>query len=210
MRNRTRVLAATAITAGLVTGAAGVAMASTANVQPPAQVRQVTIKAKCVLKSDQAAKLGVPVPRSGKGKQVIRISVGKAGGQPVKVDQPVKVKASAALPNGPGLPPGHARQVYGTAGNPPCAQSAGLKGAVSKVSVRVSVPKGQAAIIAAVASELNVPPARVAVALAPVLASGRVEVSSRAFAAAAASLGVSPGQLAGALAQAKESLAGGH
>jgi hypothetical protein len=65
---------------------------------------------------------------------------------------------------------------------------------------------GQAALVAAVAAELNLSTAQVSTALQPLFAATSPEDTSSLIAAAASSLGVSPQQLAGALAQAKQSL----
>jgi hypothetical protein len=69
--------------------------------------------------------------------------------------------------------------------------------------------QGHDAMVAAVAEELHVSPARVSAALAPLFAAGHADTSSPLFAAAARSLGVSTQQLNTALVQAKQSLAGG-
>jgi hypothetical protein len=60
-----------------------------------------------------------------------------------------------------------------------------------------------------VAGVLHVSTALANTALRPLLRAGMVDPSSREFAAAARSLGVSPQQLSAALAQAKQSLAAG-
>ena len=65
---------------------------------------------------------------------------------------------------------------------------------------------GQAALVAAVAAELNLTTAQVSAALQPLFAATSPDDTSSLIAAAASSLGVSPQQLAGALAQAKQSL----
>jgi hypothetical protein len=62
------------------------------------------------------------------------------------------------------------------------------------------------AMVAAVARELNISPARVAAALQPLFAAGHADTSSPAFAAAARALGVSTDQLNTALIHAKQSL----
>jgi hypothetical protein len=69
--------------------------------------------------------------------------------------------------------------------------------------------QGQDAIVAAVAGELHMSTARVSGALQPLFAAGQADPASPAFAAAARSLGVSVQQLAAALVQAKQSVAGG-
>ena len=87
----------------------------------------------------------------------------------------------------------------------PSGQPAGSKAASAKA---VAQP-GPGAFIAAVAAELHVSTARAGSALRPLLAAGTTGSSSREFAAAAGSLRVTPQQLFAALAQAKQSLAGG-
>ena len=68
--------------------------------------------------------------------------------------------------------------------------------------------QGHAAIVAAVARQLHISPARVSAALQPFFAAGHADSSSPGFAAAARSLGVSVQQLSDALTSAKLSLAG--
>jgi hypothetical protein len=87
----------------------------------------------------------------------------------------------------------------------PSGQPAGSKAARAKA---VAQP-GPGAFIAAVADELHVSTARAESALRPLLAAGMTDSSSRESAAAASSLSVTPQQLSAALAQAKQSLAGG-
>jgi hypothetical protein len=65
---------------------------------------------------------------------------------------------------------------------------------------------GHDAMVAAVAAELHVSTARVAVALQPLFAAGHADTSSPVLAAAARALGVSTGQLNAALMHAKQSL----
>jgi hypothetical protein len=65
------------------------------------------------------------------------------------------------------------------------------------------------AMVAAVAAALHLSTARVSAALAPLFAAGEADPSSPVFASAARALGVSPQQLSTALAQAKQSVAGG-
>jgi hypothetical protein len=69
---------------------------------------------------------------------------------------------------------------------------------------------GQAALAAAVAGELNLSTAQVNAALQPLFAAAGPEDTSSFIPAAARSLGVSTQQLAGALVQAKQSLAPGR
>ena len=80
---------------------------------------------------------------------------------------------------------------------------------VTKKPGAPSGKQGQDAIVTAVAGELHVSAARVSAALQPLLAAGKVDTASPAFAAAARTLDVTTQQLAAALVQAKQSLAGG-
>jgi hypothetical protein len=80
---------------------------------------------------------------------------------------------------------------------------------VTKKPGAPSGKQGQDAIVTAVAGELRVSAARVSAALQPLLAAGQVDTASPAFAAAARTLDVTTQQLAAALVQAKQSLAGG-
>jgi 2-hydroxychromene-2-carboxylate isomerase len=69
--------------------------------------------------------------------------------------------------------------------------------------------QGHEAMVAAVARELHRSVAQVSAALQPLFAAGQADTSSPVFAAAARSLDVSTQQLATALEQAKQNLAGG-
>jgi hypothetical protein len=85
----------------------------------------------------------------------------------------------------------------------------GSKGAGAKAAAKGAARPGTDPFPAAVAGVLHVSTARANTALRPLLTAGMVDPSSREFAAAARSLGVSPQQLSAALAQAKQSLAAG-
>ena len=90
----------------------------------------------------------------------------------------------------------------GTGGKP----GVPAKASVPAKAVAASEKQGHDAMVAAVAAQLHVSPARVAAALQPLFAAGRADTSSPAFAAAARALGVSPGQLDAALRHAKQTL----
>lgn len=93
----------------------------------------------------------------------------------------------------------------GVPGEPGGAKSAAAKSAAAK-----SAPQpGTDPFPAAVAAVLHVSTASANAALRPLLTAGMVDPSSREFAAAARSLGVSPQRLSAALTQAKQSLAAG-
>jgi len=100
-----------------------------------------------------------------------------------------------------------------SAGKKPAAGSGvpgepgGSKGA--KAAAKGAARPGTDPFPAAVAGVLHVSTTRANTALRPLLTAGMVDPSSREFAAAARSLGVSPQQLSAALAQAKQSLAAG-
>jgi hypothetical protein len=90
------------------------------------------------------------------------------------------------------------------------AKAADARAAKAKAAGAKAVAQpGPGAFTAAVAGALHVSTARADGALRPLLAAGMIDSSSREFAAAASSLGVTPQQLLAALAQAKQSLAGG-
>jgi hypothetical protein len=119
--------------------------------------------------------------------------------------------AGAAVASTAGTKPGASATTVSAgekrAGNSgPSGQPGGSKAASAK-----AVPQpGTDAFTAAVAAELQVSTARADTALRPLLTAGTVDSSSREFAAVASSLGVTPQQLVAALAQAKQSLAGGQ
>lgn len=115
----------------------------------------------------------------------------------------------AAVASTTGTKPG-ARATAAAAGEKRAGNSgpSGQPGGAKAASAKAVAGPGTGALAAAVAAELHVSTARASTALRPLLAAGMVDSSSREFAVAARSLGVSPGQLLGALAQAKQSLAG--
>lgn len=110
---------------------------------------------------------------------------------------------------------GTAAAMASTAGAAPGAHAKTVSATVTKKPGPPAKPRppseqqGHDALVAAMAGQLHVSPARVAAALAPLFAAGRADSSSPAFAAAARMLGVSPQRLNAALVQAKESLGRG-
>lgn len=112
----------------------------------------------------------------------------KPGAPPTTVSASKKPAAGSDVPGAPGG-----------------SKSAAAKAAAAKSAAR----PGTDPFPAAVAGVLHVSTTRAVAALRPLLAAGMVDPSSREFAAAARSLGVSPQQLSAALAQAKQSLATG-
>ena len=117
--------------------------------------------------------------------------------------------ASVAVASTTGTKPGTPASTAPTgekraASGNPSAQPGGAKAAGAKAGPQ----PGPGAFTAAVARELHVGTARADAALRPLLAAPMIDPSSREFAAAASSLGVTPQQLVAALARAKQSLAG--
>jgi hypothetical protein len=113
----------------------------------------------------------------------------------------VAVSSAAAVASTTGAKPGAAAKTTPAVEKPGGSQAAGSGSAEEQ--------QGHDAIAAAVAQELHVSVTQASAALQPLFAAGRADPSSPAFAAAAHSLGVSTQQLAGALTQAKQSLASG-
>jgi 2-hydroxychromene-2-carboxylate isomerase len=90
--------------------------------------------------------------------------------------------------------------------------SSGAHATTVSATVKPGAPpgnRGQDALVAAVVRELGLGTAQVSAALQPLFAAGQADTSSPVFAAAARSLGVSTQQLATALTDAKQSMAGG-
>ena len=118
--------------------------------------------------------------------------------------------AGAAVASTTGTKPG-AQATTVSAGEKRAVNSgpSGQPGGAKAASAKAVAGPGTDALAAAVAGELHVSTVRAVTALRPLLAAGTIDSSSREFAAAARSLGVSLQQLSGALAQAKQSLAGG-
>jgi protein-disulfide isomerase-like protein with CxxC motif len=206
MHNRTRVIAAAAITAALAAGSTAAAVASTTGAKPSSPAKAVSVSDKCTTDSDLAAALGVPVARLDQAGRAVKTALGKAGTQPTQ-DQ-----VYAALASALGISQARVQQAF--AAEKPCDSKAGDSKAGgskagSKAANSAAEARLQAAFTAAVATELHVSAARVSAALAPVFAVGHADPSSPTFAAAARSLGVSAQQLSDALMHAKESLAGG-
>jgi hypothetical protein len=209
MHNRTRVIAAAAITAALAAGSTA-AVASTTGGKPGAAAKGAPASGKCTTNSDLAAQLGVSVARFDQAAVAVKTSLSKGSGNVTQT------QLDAALARALGIAQARVHQVLAAAGNTCGSQPGRSKsgdpapgGAKSAGSAR-DAARAQAAFVAAVAGNLHVSTARVSAALAPLFAAGHAEPSSPAFAAAARSLGVSAGQLRDALTHAKESVAGGR
>jgi hypothetical protein len=196
MQNRTRVIAAAALTAALAAGSTAAAVASTTGAKPGAPAKAAaSASGKCTTDSDLAAQLGVSV----------KTSLAKGSGD-VTQEQ-----FDAAMARALGIAQARVHQVFAAAGQSCGSKSRGTKPGGSKSGGSgADEARAQAAMIAAVAASLHVSPARVSAALAPMLAVGHADPASATFAAAARSLGVSAQHLQDALMHAKESLAGGR
>lgn len=207
MHNRTRVIAAAAVTAALAAaGSTAAAMASTTGAKPGAPAKAaMSASGKCTTASELAAQLGVSAARLDQAGIAVKTSLAKGSGDVTQQ------QFDAAMAHALGLAQARVHQVFAAAGQACDARSAGAKpGGAKSGGSGPDAGRAQEAIIAAVARSLSVSPARVSAALAPMFAVGHADPASPAFAAAARSLGVSAGQLQGALAHAKESLGGGR
>ena len=213
MRNRTRVIAAAAVTATLAAGSTAAAMASTAGAKPGAQAKTASVSGKCPTDTDLAARLGVSQARLDQALRTVKTSLGKGG------TQPAEGQVDAALARILGVGQARVRQAFAaeaTCSSKPAgskaadSRAAAAKAAAAKAGSKAgsesAVQADEDAFTAAVAGELHVSKARVSAALRPLFAAGPAD--SSAFASAARSLGVSSQQLSAALAQAKLGLAG--
>jgi hypothetical protein len=200
MRNRTRMIAAAAaVTAALAAGGTATALASTTGAKPSAHTTATPASDRCAPDNDLAARLGVPAARLDQALRAVKTALSMAGAGPTQ-DQ-----FDAALARRLGIPQARVRQAF--AAEKPCySKPAGGKPAHFEPAGQ----PGSEALAAAVARELHVATARVNAALRPLFAAGRADPSSPVFATAARSLGVSAQQLSAALADAKQSLAGGR
>jgi hypothetical protein len=206
MQNRTRVIAAAALTAALAAGSTAAAVASTTGAKPGAPAKAAaSASGKCTTDSDLAAQLGVSVARLHQAMVTVKTSLAKGSGD-VTQEQ-----FDAAMARALGIAQARVHQVFAAAGQSCGSKSRGTKPGGSKSGGSgADEARAQAAMIAAVAASLHVSPARVSAALAPMLAVGHADPASATFAAAARSLGVSAQHLQDALMHAKESLAGGR
>src|SRR5262245_16499583 len=221
MRNRTRMLAAAAVTVtAAVAAGSGAAVASTTGAKPGASAKTMSASAKPggpkpvgskpagerqghdAITAAVAEELHVSTARVSAALRPL-FAAGRADTSPVFAAAARSLgvstqQLSAAL--------ALAKQTL--AGGTHTRQGPGGSKAVGSKSAEER--QGHDAITAAVAEELHVSTARVIVALRPLFAAGRADTSSLVFTAAARSLGVSTQQLSAALAHAKQTLAGGE
>ena len=193
MRNRARVIAATAVTAALAAGSTGAALASTAGAKPSTHAKTLSASGQRAADRALAERLGVSPARLDQALRAAKTSLSNA-------TKPAGGQFDATLARILGITQARVRQAI------PVGKPGGSKG----VDSRASVGQSNDVLTAAVARQLHASTAQVSAALRPLYAAGMADPSSAAFAAAARSLGVSTQQLAAALEHAKLSLAGGN
>ena len=201
MRNRTRLIAAAAVTAALAASGTATAMASTTGAKPSAHAKTVSTTYRCAPASDLAARLGVSPARLDRALRAVKTSLSTASAKPTEA------RFYAALART--LDVSQARVQHAFAAEKPCeAKTAGAKSGGPKPAP--SEQPGHEALAMAVARELHISMAKVNTALQPLFAAGRADPSSPIFTTAARALGVSPDRLTAAIVSAKESLATGN
>jgi hypothetical protein len=203
MRNRTRMIAAAAVTAALAAGSTVAVAAAGGKPGVPAKTTSASEKpGHDAMVAAVAAELHVSTARVSAALQPL-FAAGHAD-----TSSPAFAAAARAL----GVSTGqlqtalaHAKQsLAGRAQAKPGPDGAKTPPASAKAA---DERRGHDAMVAAVAAELHVSTARVSAALQPLFAAGHADTSSPAFAAAARALGVSTNQLDTALMHAKQSLA---
>jgi 2-hydroxychromene-2-carboxylate isomerase len=215
MRNRTRVIAAAAVTAALAAGSTAAAVASTTGAKPGTPAKTISASEKPGGSKAAEEQQGHDAITAAVA-QELHVSTARVNAalRPLfaagRADTSSPVFAAAARSLGVSTQQLSAALTDGKqslAGGTQAEQSpGGSKAAGSKAAEE---QQGHDAITAAVAQELHVSTARVNAALRPLFAAGRADTSSPVFAAAARSLGVSTQQLSAALTDGKQSLAGG-
>jgi 2-hydroxychromene-2-carboxylate isomerase len=207
MRNRTRMIAAAAVTAALAAGStAAVASATGAKPGAPAKTTSASeTPGHDAMVAAVAGELHVSAARVSAALQPL-FAAGHAD-----TSSSAFVAAARAL----GVSPQqlnaalvHAKQSLAAAQRATQGPDGARKVAPSG-SRAAEERRAHDAMVAAVAGELHVSAARVSAALQPLFAAGHADTSSSAFVAAARALGVSPQQLLTALMHAKQSLAQG-
>jgi hypothetical protein len=196
MRNRTRVIAAAAITAALAAGSTGAAVASTTGGKPGVHAKARSPIVKRDADRDLASRLGVSPTRLDQAVREAKISLSKASSKPT-MDQ-----LYATLARILGIPEARVRQAI------PAGKPGGSKVEGKQDRAKAARPMDVDAFSAAVASALHASSAQVKPVLERLFVTGKASPSSPAFAAAARSLGVSIHQLTAAITHAKESAAG--
>ena len=204
MRNRTRMIAAAVAVSAAVAAGSGVAVAASAGGKPSAPATASGIKGGNAATAGHAAMVAV-VARD------LHLSTAQVAAALAPI-----VAAGHAGPLSPVLAAAARSLGVSTQGliaalthaKESLAGAAGTKQGPGGSKAGSPADKaGHDAMVAAVAGELHVSTAKVSAALAPLVAAGRADTDSPAFAAAAHDLGVSAQQLNTALMHAKQSLA---
>ena len=207
MRSRTKTIAAAAaVTAALAAGSTA-AVASTAGAKPGAPAKSMSAGENQGHDAMVAAVAGTLHVSTARVSAALRplFAAGHAD-----TSSPAFAAAARSLGvSAQQLSTALAQAKQSLAGSTAAQQGPGGSKSAPAGSKRAEERQGHDAMVAAVAGTLHVSTARVSAALRPLFAAGHADTSSPAFAAAARSLGVSAQQLSTALAQAKQSLAGG-
>ena len=196
MRNRTRVIAAAALSVALAAGSTTAAMASTTGTKPGAYEKTASVSVRCAPASDLAAQLGVSQARLDRALREVKMSLSTSS------STPTEAQLEAALARALDIPRARVRAAF--AAQQTCRKPHGPKPG----HYQPAPQSGSEVLASAVAKELCVSTAQVDKALGPIFAAGQADPSSPTFAAAARALGVSTQQLSTALMEAKQSLAG--
>lgn len=221
MRNRTRLIAATAAVAAAVAGGSAAAVASTTGAKPSAPATTVSASEK----PGGSKSVGSNSAEEQQGHNAIAAAVAQqlhvstaqvnAALQPIfaagQADPSSPSFAAAARSLGVStqqLAAALAQAKQSVGASTQAGQSPG--GSKSVGSKSAEERRGHNAMVTAIARQLHVSTARVSAALQPLFAAGQADASSPVLAAAAGSLGVSPQQLLAAVMQAKQSQAQGN
>ena len=209
MRHKTRVMtAAAAVAAMLAAGGTASALAATGGATPGVSATATAVpvtKIPPVRKTPgpgddlagAAAKLGIPLTRLEEALRAVKLSF-RGSTAP-----PSPAQFEAALARALGIPVARVERAF------PAGTFGGTKpGQGKKPGAPPTANPGNEPLAAAIAKELHLSVAQVNAAMRPLFAAGSADPSSPAFAAAARALGVSTGQLATAIMQAKQGLAG--
>jgi 2-hydroxychromene-2-carboxylate isomerase len=221
MRNRTRLIAATAAVAAAVAGGSAAAVASTTGSKPSAPATTMSASEK----PGGSKPVGSNSAEEQQGHNAIAAAVAQelhvstaqvnAALQPIfaagQADPSSPSFAAAARSLGVStqqLAAALAQAKQSVGASTQAGQSPG--GSKSVGSKSAEERQGHNAMVTAIARQLHVSTARVSAALQPLFAAGQADASSPVLAAAAGSLGVSPQQLLTAVMQAKQSQAQGN
>jgi 2-hydroxychromene-2-carboxylate isomerase len=221
MRNRTRLIAATAAVAAAVAGGSAAAVASTTGAKPSAPATTMSASEKPggskSVGSNSAEEQQGHNAMAAAVAQELHVSTAQVNAalQPIfaagQADPSSPSFAAAARSLGVStqqLAAALAQAKQSVGASTQAGQSPG--GSKSVGSKSAEERQGHKAMVTAIARQLHVSTARVSAALQPLFAAGQADASSPVLAAAAGSLGVSPQQLLAAVMQAKQSQAQGN